>query len=129
MRNRGAARVRAIFAAAMLSSALGAACSDPPPPITPVIQPLSDGRATLTPQAPQTPLREEHPNQPDSVNACVDAWLGRHQLNEYADPPGTMYAGGTPLFNERTGQRTDRMIYLFAKNAQLRADCAPHAKP
>ena len=137
------------LAATLLVAALVAACNAPPPPPPGQFQPLKMNMPANTPanspiapppkdifappvdagiQAPRTPLREDHPNAPESVNACVDAWLNRHGLNEYGDAPGTMYPGATPLFNERTGKRVDRMDYLFAKNSELRADCAPDRK-
>ena len=52
--------------------------------------------------------------------AVVDDWLRRNQLNEYGDPIGTLYAGGSPLFNEKTGETTDRYEYLFTRFPQLR---------
>ncbi len=47
--------------------------------------------------------------------AKADAWLTAQQLNQYGDRADTVYPGGTPLFNEATGQRTDRYEYLKAK--------------
>ncbi len=37
-------------------------------------------------------------------------------LNKYGDAPGTVYAGGSPLFDMETGQRTDRYAYIAAKH-------------
>jgi hypothetical protein len=34
-----------------------------------------------------------------------------------------MYTGGTPLFDERTGQTTDRMEYLLRKHPDLKQAC------
>ncbi|MDP3963860.1 MAG: hypothetical protein Q8Q39_05185 [bacterium] len=34
-------------------------------------------------------------------------WLAAENLNEYGDPQGTFYAGGTPLFDEKTGEWVD----------------------
>jgi len=45
----------------------------------------------------------------------VDTWLKDQGLNKYGDSPGTMYAGGNPLFDERTGEMKDRMGLLAAK--------------
>lgn len=45
----------------------------------------------------------------------MNAWLVVQRLNEYGDPIGTVYAGGTPLFNEETGARLDRYQYLMQK--------------
>ena len=60
-----------------------------------------------------------------SAEACVDAWLSSHQLNEYGDPPGTMYAGGTPLFDEASGRRTDRLARILAKHPEVKKACPP----
>ena len=55
--------------------------------------------------------------------SCIDTWLADHRLNEYGDPPGTMYAGGTPLFDEASGQRKDRVAHVLAKHPALAAAC------
>jgi len=51
--------------------------------------------------------------------AKIDQWLKEKDLNEYGDAPGTMYTGGTPLFNEQTGQSMDRYSYLLQKFPDL----------
>ena len=55
--------------------------------------------------------------------ACVDAQLAARHLNAYGDPPDTMYAGGTPLFDERTGVARDRLEAVFAKHPQIARAC------
>ena len=45
----------------------------------------------------------------------VDLWLNRQELNKYGDSVDTMYAGGSPLFNENTGESVDRYLYLTTK--------------
>mmetsp|Transcript_1297 Transcript_1297/g.1524 ORF Transcript_1297/g.1524 Transcript_1297/m.1524 type:complete len:161 (-) Transcript_1297:465-947(-) len=48
--------------------------------------------------------------------AKVDQWLAtRPDLNEYGDPKDTMYMGGSPLFNEMTGEMTSKCDYLKKK--------------
>ena len=42
----------------------------------------------------------------------MDEWLADNDLNRYGDPKGTMYTGGTPLFNESTGVSRDRYEYV-----------------
>ena len=61
----------------------------------------------------------------DPAKSCIDGWLAAHKLNTYGDPAGTMYPGGTPLFDERTGQRRDRLEYARSKNPALGKACAP----
>jgi hypothetical protein len=46
---------------------------------------------------------------------CADRWLTEHKFDSYGNPQGTSYLGGTPTFDERTGQSIDRWA-LVAKN-------------
>ena len=55
--------------------------------------------------------------------ACVDTWLKQKGLDKYGRPAGTMYAGGTPLFDERTGETRDRVSYVLEQHPDLRALC------
>ena len=57
--------------------------------------------------------------------ACVDAWLSKNHLDPYGSPEGTMYAGGTPLFDEATGERTDRLGYVYAHHSGAKQACSP----
>jgi hypothetical protein len=45
----------------------------------------------------------------------IENWIEKSNLNEYGDPIGTFYIGGTPLFNEMTGEKINRFEYI-AKN-------------
>jgi hypothetical protein len=60
-------------------------------------------------------------------SACVDGQLARRGLNSYGDPPGTVYAGGTPLFDESTGRRADRLEHVLARQPEIAAACPPRA--
>ncbi len=53
----------------------------------------------------------------------MDRWLKAQQLDPYGHPEGTMYTGGTPLFDEQTGERRDRLSYVFQRHPQARAAC------
>jgi hypothetical protein len=55
--------------------------------------------------------------------SCVDVWLAQRDLNQFGDPVGTMYPGGTPLFDERTGRSTDRIDHLLRKHPELQQAC------
>jgi hypothetical protein len=50
----------------------------------------------------------------------IDQFIKERGLNEYGDPRDTVYMGGTPLFNEMTGQQTDRYEYILKKHPELR---------
>lgn len=58
-----------------------------------------------------------------ALESCVDRWLKKHDLDAYGNAEGTMYAGGTPLFDERTGESTDRMAYVFSQKPEVRKVC------
>lgn len=51
----------------------------------------------------------------------IDQFVRENGLNEYGDPKGTVYAGGTPLFNEMTGRSIDRYDYILKKHPELRS--------
>jgi len=59
--------------------------------------------------------------------SCVDLWLAQRELNQFGDPVGAVYAGGTPLFDEKTGRNTDRMEHLLRKHPQLQQACPEEA--
>jgi hypothetical protein len=59
-----------------------------------------------------------------ALEACVDRWLKSNGLDEYGHPQGTMYQGGTPLFDERTGEQRDRLEYVFQRKPEARKACA-----
>ena len=52
----------------------------------------------------------------------IDQWLEDSNLNQYGDPAGTMYTGGTPLFNEATGASIDRYSYILLQHPNLVED-------
>jgi len=59
-------------------------------------------------------------NLTEEQKVAVDAWLAANNLNEFGDALNTFYAGGTPLFNEATGETLDRFKYLFEKFPELK---------
>jgi hypothetical protein len=59
----------------------------------------------------------------DQRDACLDSKLWEAHLNSYGDPEGTAYAGGTPLFNEATGQAMTRREYVAKRHPELAASC------
>ncbi len=59
-------------------------------------------------------------NLTEEQKAAIDQWLSLNNLNEFGDAFGTFYTGGTPLFNEVTGETLDRFKYLFEKFPELK---------
>lgn len=49
----------------------------------------------------------------------IDAWIKENDLNEFGDPKGTAYAGGTPLFDEKTGKSIDRYEYILKNHPSI----------
>ena len=69
---------------------------------------------------------------PDDVRAaqesCVDRWLSMRKMDRYGHPEGTMYAGGSPIFNEQTGEMTDRLEYVYKRQPLAKDACANAGK-
>jgi len=56
----------------------------------------------------------------EATKKRIDRWIKQKGLNPYGDPQGTMYLGGTPLFDERTGRTKDRYEYILERHPELR---------
>lgn len=56
----------------------------------------------------------------DTLKQKIDAWIVQEGRNEYGDPKGTVYAGGNPLFDERTPGLKDKYVYILERNPGLR---------
>ncbi len=71
------------------------------------------------------PCREEPPAAPPppAAQSCIDRELAARGLNAYGDPPGTVYAGGTPLFDEKTGRSTPRERYVLERHPEIARAC------
>ena len=59
---------------------------------------------------------EESQNITGSEKEQIQEWISENNLNQYGDPGGTMYAGGTPLFNEMTGEQIDLYDYILERH-------------
>lgn len=46
----------------------------------------------------------------------IDNWILKENLNPYGDPYDSVYTGGTPLFNETTGEKMDRYEYIVGQH-------------
>lgn len=76
-----------------------------------------------TPPPPSAPAPK--PEAPPAEETCVNRWLTAHALDEYGNAQGTMYAGGSPLFDEATGKTQERLAYVYGKQPDARKACAP----
>lgn len=52
----------------------------------------------------------------ETQKSFIDSELIARGLNIYGDPEGTVYMGGSPLFDESTGQITDRHEYVMRRH-------------
>lgn len=43
----------------------------------------------------------------------IEAWIIENDLNQYGDSKDTVYTGGTPIFNEKTGETIDKYEYIL----------------
>ena len=77
--------------------------------------PLVLQRQPSSPAASPTPSASTSPTI-SNENERIDAWIAANNLNQYGDAQGTLYTGGTPLFNEHTGQYTDRYDYIKGRH-------------
>ena len=73
--------------------------------------------------------RDAGPPPAQKPLSCLDAQLAKKGLNPYGDPPDTVYAGGTPLFDEKTGRQTSREAYVARKLPEIAAACGLTAGP
>ncbi len=55
----------------------------------------------------------------DEAKTSIDNWLAENSLNKYGDTKDSMYIGGTPLFDEATGEARDRFEYILENNPEL----------
>ena len=85
-----------------------------------------------SPSAPSPPASPEARDAAGAASAsraqeeaCLDRWLAERKLDRYGSPAGTMYTGGTPLFDEVTGRSVDRLEYVYGKRPAAREACAP----
>jgi hypothetical protein len=62
--------------------------------------------------------------RPQGPEACIDQQLAKRNLDQFGGDQGTMYPGGTPLFQESTGKRLDRTQYVYAHHPEIAALCA-----
>ena len=58
----------------------------------------------------------------DELKQKIDDWVKREGRNEYGDPKDTLYAGGNPLFDERSPGLKDRYEYILKRNPKLQEE-------
>ena len=61
-------------------------------------------------------------NISDKTKKKVDEWIKKSGRNQFGDPKDTVYAGGNPLFDERSPGLKDRYQYILEKHPELKTD-------
>jgi len=49
----------------------------------------------------------------------IEEWLQDNGFNRYGDPQDTVYASGTPLFDEQTGRTLERFQYILDQHPDI----------
>jgi len=55
--------------------------------------------------------------KPGDEKGLIDTWLIENNLNQYGDAKDTVYMGGTPLFDEKTGKTIDKYKYILQRHS------------
>jgi hypothetical protein len=66
-------------------------------------------------QDPNIDKQDLNLDLPEAEKSQIEAWLEKNGYNQYGDKPDTIYMGGTPLFDESTGEYTKLYDYLVEK--------------
>jgi hypothetical protein len=105
------------------SSSHQASAPAPAQPAAPAARPQSPAEKSPGPTA--SPALRVTPQQTE----CVERWLKGHGLDAYGNPQGTMYAGGTPTFDETTGRSVDRWTLVMKNRPEALSSCAVPLPP
>lgn len=52
----------------------------------------------------------------ETEKELIESWIIKNDLNQHGDPEDTVYMGGTPLFDEKTGESIDKYEYILRKH-------------
>lgn len=66
-------------------------------------------------QNPNIDKQDLNLDLPESEKSQIEAWLEKNGYNQYGDKTDTVYMGGTPLFDELTGETIKLYDYLVNK--------------
>jgi hypothetical protein len=85
--------------------------------------------ATLVALLASACRQQAAPEPPPAAQSCLDRELAARGLNPFGDPPGTMYAGGTPLFDEKAGRSVPRDRFVFDRHPDIARACGGDGGP
>ena len=106
----------------LLGAAIALVSPLPPPPARAASAVKGESPAKSEPPVKSEPPAKSESPVDEHLKQRIDQWIARNGLNQYGDPPGTMYLGGSPLFDENTGIRKDRYQYILDKHPELKDD-------
>ncbi|HYS82049.1 MAG TPA: hypothetical protein VEM76_15165 [Anaeromyxobacteraceae bacterium] len=109
---------RSVLVATILAG--GCAGAPRPPPAAPSAVSLPRSSSLAPDQQPgfAVPVGA----QLSERNRCVDRELVERQLNDFGDPEGTTYPGGSPLLGV-TGRAGDRHEYVLRHHPEIGVTC------
>jgi hypothetical protein len=111
-------------AACRPSTSHEASAPPPPSPAAPAARP------SPAPERSAGPAVSPAPIQLDATQTdCLEKWLKGHTLDPYGNPAGTLYAGGTPTFDETTGKSVDRWTLVAKNRPEALRSCAVPVPP
>lgn len=87
-----------------------------------VLEALQNGEARNTASSTEESLDYENidpKNLTKEQKEKIDGWLEGNGFNRYGDEEGIYYTGGTPLFDESTGESIERFEYIFEKHPDI----------
>ncbi|MCJ8347050.1 hypothetical protein MJH12_16025 [bacterium] len=64
-------------------------------------------------------FKKESTEVSKEIRKKIDQYIDDHGLNEFGDHKDTMYTGGTPLYDEMTGNSTGRYQHVLKKFPNL----------
>src|SRR5215468_12186657 len=110
-----------LAAAACRPSTPHEASAPPPPPqsAAPAARPAAPAE-----RAAPAPVAASRIQLDPKQTECAEKWLKGHGLDAYGNPQGTMYAGGTPTFDEKTGRTVDRWTLVAKTRPEALQSCA-----
>lgn len=75
------------------------------------------------PASVEAPPKSPSPVWTEAQKGCIEQSLEAHALDGFGSPRGSMYPGGTPLFDEASGHRLSREEYLAQKHPDILQAC------
>jgi len=101
-----------------------ASAPPPPPSAAPAARPTPPAE-----RAAPAPVAASRIQLDAKQTECVEKWLQGHGLDDYGNPKGTLYAGGTPTFDEATGRSVDRWTLVAKNRPEALQSCAVPLPP